>query len=131
MNIENFKPAGKKISNAERKALAEQGMKYCSRCEKVHPIDHYYKDSNRADGLSSYCRRCCGKLSLGTYHKIKKVKKEHKRWSKYGELKTKDSLADYVPKALVLDEKKAVKIYLERVKPLAIIKAGERMRNAI
>jgi hypothetical protein len=43
---------------AEKKALAEQGMKSCLDCKEVKPFDEFYPDKTNRDGLHSYCRTC-------------------------------------------------------------------------
>jgi len=49
------------ITKAERKkrrALLEQGLKHCPKCERVLPLSCFAKSSSTSDGLQSYCRKC-------------------------------------------------------------------------
>lgn len=34
-------------------------MKSCSKCQTVKPLEDYYKDKSRRDGLTVWCRDCC------------------------------------------------------------------------
>lgn len=34
-------------------------MKWCYSCEETKPLDEFYKNKNKSDGLQSKCKECC------------------------------------------------------------------------
>jgi hypothetical protein len=34
-------------------------MKYCHRCSTLKPLDRFYLDSSKSDGINSKCKDCC------------------------------------------------------------------------
>ena len=45
------------------KADFEKGTKICCRCKKELPLDMFYKDKSRNDGLCCCCKNCKSKVS--------------------------------------------------------------------
>lgn len=43
---------------AERWALREQGLKKCTRCGRVLPLDDFYEDKRKSDGRRDACKPC-------------------------------------------------------------------------
>jgi len=52
----------------------------CGRCSKqqntpvYYPLSSFYKDSTRADGLSTTCKTCCSSMAAAQYRKTRTVK---------------------------------------------------------
>ena len=49
------------------------GNKKCPKCLEFKPIDQYFKDKTRSDGLTSYCKKCSLNNSKG-YAKTERCK---------------------------------------------------------
>ena len=45
------------------KADFEKGTKICCRCKKELPLDMFYKDKSRNDGLCCCCKKCSNEYS--------------------------------------------------------------------
>jgi hypothetical protein len=56
--MEEFKVAGKKITNVEKAFLAEQGLKWCSKCKSAKLFDDFSKDTQSAGGYCATCKDC-------------------------------------------------------------------------
>lgn len=41
-----------------RKAARERGGKYCTGCERVRPLNQFWRDRNRLDGHATRCKTC-------------------------------------------------------------------------
>ena len=55
------------ISRAEherRMKLYEYGLKECTRCDEVQPIEHFSRNSRSWMGLKSRCITCCNAATL-------------------------------------------------------------------
>jgi hypothetical protein len=59
---------------AARRALAEQGMSSCADCNEVKPVDEFYKDERKLNGLQPYCRSC-------QYARSKAFQKKNPEWT--------------------------------------------------
>lgn len=53
-----FEPRGQRLSQPEKAALADSGLKYCPRCRSAKPFDEFHKDRSMADGLRGRCGAC-------------------------------------------------------------------------
>jgi len=40
--------------------MSDSKTKYCKRCDRVLPIEHFHNSKNMKDGKSFYCRECAG-----------------------------------------------------------------------
>lgn len=57
--------------------------KKCSTCGEVKPINEFYKQRDRKDGLSPRCKCCKNKKQKEYYEKhFKKIKEYNKKWKK-------------------------------------------------
>lgn len=54
-------------------------MKKCACCLNIKSLDEFYKDKQKTDGLSSYCRECC-KQKAKKYYPSKNRKKIDKEY---------------------------------------------------
>ena len=59
---------------AEKKALAERGMKPCLDCNEVKPFGEFSPDKRTRDGLQPYCRSC-------QYARSKAFQKKNPEWT--------------------------------------------------
>lgn len=66
--------------------------KQCSKCNKKHNIDNFYKQKASSDGISSYCKNCHKKYC--TKWKLKNKKKIKKQQRKY-QVENKDKINEY------------------------------------
>lgn len=57
----------------EKDALLEQGLKRCSSCREIKPLDDFTFDKRKADGRQSACRTCY-------YDKTRSAKYKEKLW---------------------------------------------------
>ena len=49
---------GTKVSRASVKDLLAEGLKRCSKCRKIKPINEYRKEKRVKSGLSAQCKYC-------------------------------------------------------------------------
>jgi len=54
-------PEAKRRSLIEFDFIGKHGMKICTRCKRMLPIDQFKKQSDRPHGLGSNCKDCCRK----------------------------------------------------------------------
>lgn len=57
-DLSNWKPRGKRTTQAERLALAAHGLKWCAACRTVKALDAFASDRSRPDGLNLQCKAC-------------------------------------------------------------------------
>lgn len=67
-------------SQAERAALLAQGLKMCSKCQIVKPINEFAADSRHADGLQSRCRECCNSSRRNEYGNVVRASSVQYYW---------------------------------------------------
>lgn len=58
MDLVNWKPAGKKVSNVEAHKLLSLGYKWCSLCKQVNPKDQFITNNINPSSLSTRCKSC-------------------------------------------------------------------------
>ena len=44
-------------------------QKHCSRCNEWKPLEDFYKDNSKWDGLHAFCKKCTSKIDHDTYMK--------------------------------------------------------------
>jgi hypothetical protein len=53
-----FEPQGKVLTQAEKRALAVSGLKFCRPCGNAKPFKEFRKNRSRVDGLNNRCSAC-------------------------------------------------------------------------
>lgn len=54
-------------TKTEREDLASRGLKRCSRCREIRPLEDYHRNTLTPDGLRSDCRSCYSQRRGGSY----------------------------------------------------------------
>lgn len=55
---EELRPLGKRTSPKELERLRAQGLKKCSDCDRVKPLEEFRKDKSTKDGRNYQCKAC-------------------------------------------------------------------------
>lgn len=50
----------------------KEGSKVCPHCKQCIPLDGFYKNKNKPDGLAIYCKQCAKSFSKSSYEKNKR-----------------------------------------------------------
>ena len=69
-----------------RKELFKKGLKKCSKCGEILPVENFFKQKNAYDGLNSSCKDCYKKYHIKYYEnnqdeiklKKRKYREEHR-----------------------------------------------------
>lgn len=62
-----------------KKELEAIGMKECSHCHQVKPINEFYKENGAADGHAHRCKECAIEVVKASYERNKEKVREYRR----------------------------------------------------
>lgn len=84
-------------------------VKYCNKCKSILPIEEFYSNKSKSDGLSTYCKKRTKEIQSGRYHNGEKQLESKPKVipiDKAGELNLKvKTLKDYSPRELLCELK--------------------------
>lgn len=75
----NITRLASRIKRLEIKA----GFKFCTGCKTNKPVDEFYKDPRKVDGLQHYCKACKSKRGKAEYKRNPLRRKERSFINKY------------------------------------------------
>jgi 5-methylcytosine-specific restriction endonuclease McrA len=58
-----------------------EGKKKCGRCGEIKPLDKFYRDKSRKDGLTPQCKAC--RMAYSSSAKSKEVQRRYRQTEKY------------------------------------------------
>jgi hypothetical protein len=66
-----------KTIKTKKQLLVAEGKSFCPSCNKIKPIDNFYKDSYATLGIAIYCKECSSKKGRLIYSSSKSKRKNY------------------------------------------------------
>ena len=81
-----------KEEQKRRDELLAKGLKVCSKCGRVLPVEQFSKDKNRKDGFNNQCKECVAQY---TKQYDREHKEERQQYNKQYYQETKEERQQY------------------------------------